>query len=112
RDAVSVVLPEIASMMALLSSGHVAVASSSTNIAARAARAFNAPSSTRIIRMPTAATTGIQRAAHRRLAASQASPTQASTPALRSVQRTLLNAVPRDILLLGPGPFDNAIAAR
>jgi hypothetical protein len=31
---------------------------------------------------------------------------------LRSVQRTLLNAVPRDILLLGSGPFDNAIVAR
>ena len=99
-------------MMAPLSSGHVAVASSSRTTAPSAANPFNAPSSTSAARMPMAAATGIQRAASRRLAATHALPAQASASALRSAQRTLLNAVPRDIFGLCSGPFANAIAAR
>ena len=53
-----------------------------------AATPFSAPTSTKAARMPTAATMGIHRAVHRRLAAAHAAATQASTSALRSLQRT------------------------
>ena len=104
---------DIASMMAPLSSGHVAGASSSRKPRRERGQSRPMPRAARAQReCRWRAATGIQRAASRRLAASHALPAQASASALRSAQRTLLNAVPRDIFGLCSGPFANAIAAR
>ena len=61
--------------------------------------------------MPEAATTGIHRADKFSFAAANVAATQTPRSALRSVQRTLLSAEPKDILCLRPGSFDNAMLA-
>ena len=101
----------MAPKIALESNGQIDAAKSSARTEANAAQPLNEPTTTSASRIPTAATTGIHRAASRRRPAVSAPRLHASASARRSAQRTLLNAVTRDIFSSGSGSFVESMTA-